>query len=63
MSGDIHFGRGLINGDDRMRADQDCALEDIEPDAAAAVHGDALARFDLCGIEHCADAGGHRAAD
>ena len=57
------LGRVGIDPDDHVGADQAQSLNDVEPDPAQSEHDALGARFDLGGVDHRADAGGHAAAD
>src|SRR5580704_11147045 len=52
-----------IDADDHVGAGKPQALNNIETDAAEAEHDCLGARFDLGGVKHRADSGGHPAAD
>ena len=52
-----------IDADNHCGADEAKALDDVQTDAAEPEHNAFGARFDLCGIDHRADAGGNAAAN
>src|SRR6516162_3343439 len=52
-----------IDADDHCSADEAKSLDDVQADAAETKHNAFGAGFDLCGIDHRADASSHAAAD
>ncbi|MNS80900.1 hypothetical protein D3C72_1145970 [compost metagenome] len=59
----LQLGRHAVDGDDAPGTGDGGAVDRGQPDAAAADHGNGLARLHLRGMDHRAHAGGHRAAD
>jgi hypothetical protein len=61
--GGVVLGLHRVDRDDRRGAGQARALDRRDADPAAADHHDGVARTDLRGVDHSADAGHHPAAD
>ena len=52
-----------VHRDDALCSGQPRPLNHVQSDTAGADDHDVAARFDLCGVRHCADAGRHGATD